>query len=61
MSHAEIGDILYCDPDGDFAVRVVSRVGTLVGYVPIGSEVRHTHEGNLYDSHGNRPYYQGIF
>jgi hypothetical protein len=51
-----VGEELYLDKEGTRAVQVVRVEGTSVWVVPLSTTVRGTHQGNLYDADGNRPY-----
>lgn len=57
MSRPKIGDHLYLGPDQDGPVTVAYSNGTITAFVRGHVNMLTTHQGNLYDSDGNRPYY----
>lgn len=56
VAHPKPGDVLFTDAHEREAVQIVRREGTTVWYVPLKELVRSTHEANLYDKDGGRPY-----
>lgn len=51
-----LGEVLYLDAKATQPVVVMRVEGTRVTYVPLDSETGGTHQGNLFDEHGNTPY-----
>jgi hypothetical protein len=59
LNKPHVGEVLYVDPEGREAVKVVEVGSTRVAYVPLNTAVGYTHQGNLYDRDGKQTYRAG--